>query len=319
MRRQSILDYRGFRYLKVAVLLSGLSLLGYWLRLLLGGGAAYGGSGYGYLLGILSAALVLLLLWYGVRLRLPPSHPERRQARRDSVDGDRPADDAGNGAVLNRRKNPARETWRHGDLLQGWLSAHIYLGAALVIVVTLHTGFRLGWNIHSLAYALLMLVTASGFYGLYAYFRYPYLITENLGDDSLEDILLRISELDELGRQRAQALPGEVEAVVTAARLGTRIGGGILQQLRSGSPECPTDFAVQRLEQLSKEIVSGDQPARMRDLYALLVQKQGLVSRARNDIRYSARMRYWLYLHTPLSIALLAAILAHVATILLYW
>lgn len=317
MWRQSILDYRGFRYLKLAGLLAALSVLGYWATLLLGGGAAYGGTGYGYGLGILSAALVILLLWYGVRLRLPPRHPERRQGRRDGIDGD--ADGTGSAATPGRRKSPAGETWRHGNHQQGWLSAHVYLGAALIVVATLHTGFRLGWNIHSLAYALLLLVSASGFYGLFAYFRYPRLITENLGDDSLDDILLRIAELDDRARQRALALPDEVAAVVTASRLGTRVRGSLLQPLRAGDAGCPTDFAVLRLEQLSRELVSGNQPALMRDLYALLVQKQGLVRRARNDIRFTARLRYWLYLHTPLSIALFAALLAHVTTILVYW
>jgi hypothetical protein len=57
----------------------------------------------------------------------------------------------------------------------------------------------------------------------------------------------------------------------------------------------------------------------MRDLHFVLLQKQQLVRKARNDIYLNARMRSWLYLHTPLSVALLAAIVAHVLTIFLYW
>ena len=49
--------------------------------------------------------------------------------------------------------------------VQGWLSAHVYLGIALVVIVLLHTGFQFGTNVHTLAFALMVLVVASGLYG----------------------------------------------------------------------------------------------------------------------------------------------------------
>jgi NhaP-type Na+/H+ or K+/H+ antiporter len=43
--------------------------------------------------------------------------------------------------------------------LKGWTSAHVYLGLALIVVGTLDTGFQLGWIVHTLAWALMMIVT----------------------------------------------------------------------------------------------------------------------------------------------------------------
>jgi len=107
----------------------------------------YGGSVLGYALGTAGALLILWLLGYGIRKR-----------RYSSTSG----------------------------TVQGWLSAHVYLGTALVVIVTLHTGFELGWNVHSLAYVLMVLVVASGFYGVFVYLRVPGAITGNLGDETLQ-------------------------------------------------------------------------------------------------------------------------------------
>ena len=46
--------------------------------------------------------------------------------------------------------------------LKGWTSAHVYLGLSLIVIGTLHTGFQLGWNVHSAAYVLMMFVILSG-------------------------------------------------------------------------------------------------------------------------------------------------------------
>ena len=81
---------------------------------------------------------------------------------------------------------------RHGGFtLQGWLSSHVYLGGSLVVLATLHTGFQFGFNVHTLSYFLMMLVILSGVYGTYVYLYLPRLITENLGEDTLDSLLLK--------------------------------------------------------------------------------------------------------------------------------
>jgi hypothetical protein len=105
----------------------------------------YGGTWLGYTLGTIGALLILWLLYFGVRKRRYKSNV---------------------------------------GTAQGWLSAHVYLGVALIVVATLHTGFELGWNVHTLAYVLMILVIASGMYGVFIYLRVPREMTVNAGEDT---------------------------------------------------------------------------------------------------------------------------------------
>ena len=51
----------------------------------------------------------------------------------------------------------------------------------------------------------------------------------------------------------------------------------------------------------------------------LLDEKSQLLARLRRDISYKAMMDIWLYLHVPLTFALLAALTAHVISVFFYW
>ena len=63
----------------------------------------YGGTWLGYTLGSIGALLVLWLMWFGVRKRRYSSN---------------------------------------AGTVQGWLSAHVYLGTSLLVIATLHTGWK---------------------------------------------------------------------------------------------------------------------------------------------------------------------------------
>lgn len=317
IRSSSFLDYKDYRYLKVASLLMLAALFGYWASKP-SDGAAYGGTWYGYVSGIASTLIVLLLWWYGIRKRSTPRVPDRRNADRRKL-ANAPEANTSDLRKTNRRKKRPEETWRYGGNMLGWLSAHVYLGTALILLSSLHSGWNLGWNIHSLAYVLVLLVAISGFFGAHAYLTYPRRITENIGDGSLADLLLKIGEMDELARLRALDLPDEINELVSAARQGTRLGGSFFQQLSGRQNDCPTIHAVQKMREYGKTFINADQPRLMRDLYSVLLQKQRLLERARNEIRLNAHLQFWTYLHVPMSIALLAALLGHIVTILVYW
>jgi len=285
MRQQSsILEYRGGRYLRVALVLCAAALAVYaWHEPPAVYVKPYGGTWLGYALGTLSALLVLWLLLLGVRKR-------RYRSRMGTV--------------------------------QGWTSAHVYLGASLLVLATLHSGFEFGWNVHTLAYVLMALVIASGAVGVYAYLRYPALMTKNLGEDTLEGTLLSVGDLDRKCRRIALDLPDEVNTIVTrATRASTRearLGGSLLGPLAGDAVRCPTREACAELVRVGAGY-SGQQSVLNGQLVSAMTRKSTLIDRVRRDLRYRALMELWLYAHVPLSFALLAALIAHVISVFYFW
>ena len=239
----------------------------------------YGGTWLGYALGTVGAILILWLLAYGMRKR---SYSSRM------------------------------------GTLQGWLSAHIYLGTALVVVVTLHTGFELGWNVHTLAYVLMLAVVASGFYGVFFYLRVPRAITANLGEDTLDSILLRVGDIDREVREKALSLPDDLLALVDLSVRNTRLGGSFMRLVTGRDPDCPTWGAIEKWGEAGRKL-KGDSARLGKEVYGLLLQKHELLQRARRDMKHKTLLDLWLYVHVPLAFALLAALAAHVISVFIYW
>lgn len=239
----------------------------------------YGGTWLGYTLGTIGALLILWLMYFGVRKR-------------------------------RYRSNVGT--------VQGWLSAHVYLGTALVVIVTLHTGFELGWNVHTLAYVLMLAVVVSGFYGVFVYLRVPRAMTENMGDETLDALLLRIGDVDREMREKALSLPDRLFALIDRSVSGGRLGGGFWRLLTGRDRQCPTAAAVREWPALAKAL-TGEYARLDKEVYGLLLQKNQLLERARRDLKHKAVLDLWLFLHVPLAFTLLAALVVHVVSVFIYW
>lgn len=240
---------------------------------------AYGGTWLGYTLGTLGALLIGWLLWFGIR--------KRRYASTVGT-------------------------------VQGWLSAHVYLGASLLVIVTLHTGFQVGWNVHTLAYGLLVVVVVSGFYGVYAYSALPAEMTANRGGATIEALLARIGDIDADLRSRALGLPDALLAATNASIERTRLGGSAWRLLSGEDRACPTEAALRALS-VAGTTPDGDSSPLHHEVFALLAEKHELLRRARRDLSIKARLELWLYLHVPLSLGLLGTLVAHVVSVFVYW
>ncbi|HUR39947.1 MAG TPA: hypothetical protein VM240_02160 [Verrucomicrobiae bacterium] len=265
---------------------------------------ANGGTWLGYTLGTVAALIIVLLSWLGVR--------KRRYASRLGT-------------------------------VKGWVSAHVYLGLSLLVLATLHTGFQFGANLHTLAYALMVLVIASGVYGVVAYARYPRLITDNRAQSTREAWLDEILELNESAIRLADAITPEVHRSVLRSAERLRIGGGWRDQLSSPSQDeraqemalvgesLRAKLAASSAQSVATEqmvflattslVVTDRDPQleRLKQLLELLTRRNELVDRVNRDVQIHARLQIWLYWHVPLTAALLAALTAHIVSVFLYW
>ncbi|MGQ0676340.1 MAG: hypothetical protein ACT4N4_09710 [Rhodospirillales bacterium] len=275
---ESILIYRGFRYLKLSLAMVLVAVAAY---------AAHqpeigppnGGTALGYVLGVWGLGLIVWLAWFGVR--------KRRYG-------------------IGKQK------------LEDWLSAHVYLGIGLVVVATLHTGFQFGWNVHMLDYVLMILVILSGVVGVFAYARYPTLITENRRGSTQREMLAQIAELDVKAREISQQLGDNIHQEIMRAAETLALGGSALKQLAGRDRSCPAARALKRVGELALDLPSADME-KGHLLLELLARKSQVVDRLRRDLAYKAMMDVWLYFHVPLTFALLAALTAHVVSVFFYW
>jgi len=183
---------------------------------------------------------------------------------------------------------------------------------------TLHSAFEFGFNIHTLTYVLLILVVASGMVGIYIYLTVPKKIGENANGQSLEEMIERIAAINLECRETGAVLDDEVNRLIRRSAQKTQIGGNVWRQISGRYPGCESLTALQGITERGEHLAGAEAEAN-RTVVRLLARKQDLLLRVRRHIRYCAIRDLWLYFHTPLSIALIASLLAHIVAVFFYW
>jgi len=291
---ESMLDYAKRRYLKIAVALCVVSIIAYaWHDPL---SPPNGGTWLGYTLGGIGAALILWLTALGVRKRSYSSSL---------------------------------------GTLRGWTSAHIYLGLALIVVATLHTGFQFGWNLHTLCYVLMLIVIASGIFGMVVYLRYPQLMSSNRAGIKPDVLLEEINDLDQRALRIANEMPRRFGDVLRSNREGTRVGGStrailggydlstIALLTAGGTPQQVSNSEqTALLDWLGDELArsaDGELTKRIGDLLSVVATRRNQLRRLRRDAQIRGWLEIWLYVHVPVTLALIGTLIAHVVSVFLYW
>lgn len=241
-------------------------------------GVPNGGTVYGYTVGGIAAAGIFYLMWYGVR----------------------------------KRSYHAQHT-----TLKGTLAAHTWLGIALAIIVPLHCGFQFGWNVHTLAYVLMMIVVVSGIWGALYYATLASQVQSHRGGGTVKDLVQQIhiteQNLDALIAQKSDRL------VAVKRFVDEQLGG--------------PDFTPKFWSTVLSKPIPNFEPTRVAELLAplpdaeavdglALVQganrKRELINRVRHEVQTLTKLRVWLYIHLPISCALLVALLIHIFVVFFY-
>jgi len=282
-------SYRNYRYFKLALwLIVIFSVIYFWHE---PGQPKNGGTWFGYTIGTISALLIIFLMYFG------------------------------------RRK---RDYFSTLGTVKGWLSAHIYLGGALLVLATLHTGFQFGTNIHTLAYVLMCFAILSGFYGAWVYVYLPVQKRENLKSVSTEEYFQSIEDFDRQILKLAKDLPHKINLLVESALQRTELGGSLLNQIsvKDNSNIVVNDQIIANENQATcvsllvvelAKVTDKEKSTRLKQVIDLFGSRQKALKILRTDIKHNSLLQLWLYIHIPVSFALLAALITHIVSIFIYW
>lgn len=238
----------------------------------------YGGSIEGLLYGVVGTVLIGVLMYLGIRRRSYSSHM---------------------------------------GTLQGWVSAHVYLGLLTLLVIPLHAGFRFGWDVHTLAFALLVLVVLSGVVGILLYCVLPGRLTRLEARQQADKIDPELTGLLEsmrtLVKDKSDVLVGiyKTELAMSQARIPS--GWSLLRgQTRDLLAERSADLAAKAIK------VPLEEQATFQVLSQLLLKKAQLESNLLHQMQLRNALKAWLYIHVPVSIAMVCAVVVHLIAVFWY-
>jgi hypothetical protein len=237
-------------------------------------------------------------------------------------------------AMLGIRKRSYQATGQ----VRGWVSAHVYLGSALLGVATFHSAGQLGWNIHSATYWLLVTVIVSGMGGAFLYLVLPRRTAENNKGRSREDTFDELGVLNASCLELSRRCSPATELAIQSSLSGTVVGGGLWNQLLAidhstffgesevhevdSSRPIPNRGQSQILQFVASRaprVSTGEETDALTELVSLISRRQELLRRIRKDIQFQGWMKIWLFVHVPVTVALLFALVTHVFVVFFYW
>ena len=202
--------------------------------------------------------------------------------------------------------------------LQGWVSAHVYLGLLTLLVIAMHAGFRFGVDIHTFAFVLLTVVVLSGILGVILYMSVPPRLTAHesgLQSDAIDKEIGRlISDMRFLVKDKSDALVRVYRDEISVLQATQPMGWSLLFQKERG------DLLAQRsaaLAQIVSSVPSEDERT-FQALSQLILKKAQLQVALMTQMRLRNLLQAWLYIHVPVSMAMIVTVVIHIVAVFYY-
>lgn len=242
----------------------------------------HGGSAWGLTYGIAAAVLILVLLFFGLRKRW------------------------------------YRSTW---GSLEGWLQSHLWLGVVAMAAALFHAGGRFAHQDRLAAWTFWVMaaVVASGLLGVAVYSLVPRLFTDAGANRSVAEISAQLNHTAASMARLAAGKSGPFQRIcrglLEESAPGTLAGWRILfgRRRRRRRPEAGQDDWRTILG-----LVEPEERDELRQLLVLSRQHKELLESLITQQYYRNWLDVWLWVHLPLSVALLVLVTAHALVALYY-
>ncbi len=233
----------------------------------------HGGSVIGLIYGFIALALMLILVFFGMRKRWH------------------------------------RSRW---GKLESWLQGHMYLGILSFFVILAHTGFRFQDKVAVSLFVVIVVVILSGMFGAVLYRLVPRMLTEvgsNLTIDEMSDQINQLARsMSRIASEKSAPFQRIYRDLMKQAVPGWAAGWRLLLSDARGSALRKSQG--EWTKQIGS--VGSDEQADLRQLLVLSRQHRELHIRLVAQQRYKNLLDFWLFLHLPLSLVMLVLIVAHI-------
>jgi hypothetical protein len=220
---------------------------------------------------------------------------------------------AGTALILIESFFGIRKRWyrsRFGTLEQ-WLQSHIYLGILALVILLFHSGGRFNDTIAVITLILVAVVVASGVFGAILYVTVPRMLTEVESNLTVEEISEQLNQLARSMARIASAKSAPFQRIyselIRESEPGWLAGWRLL-------------FARQRRREVTGALwsnlltlVGRDEQDSLRQMLVVSRQRRELMLRLIVQQRYKNVLEAWLYIHVPVTIALLLFAVLHIA------
>jgi hypothetical protein len=199
--------------------------------------------------------------------------------------------------------------------LRGWLSAHVWIGTAVLFLVPFHSGFHFGWDVHTYTYALMALAVITGVWGAVLFAALPPQMQARRAGltygAALKEAEVIATDISMMGKGRSE----QFHRVLNLLDRNLPLDAMSLLLGRKLLPDPTIDPAVTDL------LVKLDDSEREEayTIVGLAHKRVMILNQLSDEVRQQTLLRAWLYLHVPLAAAAFTALLIHIFSVFYRW